>query len=205
MFEAWDMIAGRRDPDLGGAPDLLDVVGVNFYDNNQWAAQGADDRARGGRLSPVPRHIDREPSALWAADHRHRNRHRGGGRRGLAPPHRCGDQGGRRGGGAHRGVLRVSRHGLSGLDGRPALPLRPDRRRPGLGRPARRPDPRPSPVAPATLMIGATPAHLPTGNSRDLRRFTPPRAAPPLPRTAARSPSTPSPPRRSRARPPPRR
>lgn len=36
MFEAWDMIAGRRDPDLGGAPDLLDVVGVNFYDNNQW-------------------------------------------------------------------------------------------------------------------------------------------------------------------------
>jgi beta-glucosidase/6-phospho-beta-glucosidase/beta-galactosidase len=40
MFESWDMIAGRRDPDLGGAPDLLDVVGINFYKNNQWIHEG---------------------------------------------------------------------------------------------------------------------------------------------------------------------
>ncbi|WP_237478008.1 beta-glucosidase [Lichenibacterium dinghuense] len=40
MFEGWDMIAGRREPDLGGAPDLLDVVGVNFYPDNQWVHGG---------------------------------------------------------------------------------------------------------------------------------------------------------------------
>lgn len=40
MFEAWDMIAGRRDPDLGGSPDLLDIVGVNFYANNEWVDHG---------------------------------------------------------------------------------------------------------------------------------------------------------------------
>ncbi len=40
MFEAWDMIAGRRAPELGGSPDLLDVVGVNFYADNQWVHDG---------------------------------------------------------------------------------------------------------------------------------------------------------------------
>ncbi len=35
-FQAWDMIAGRTAPGLGGAPELLDVVGVNYYWNNQW-------------------------------------------------------------------------------------------------------------------------------------------------------------------------
>jgi hypothetical protein len=36
QFEAWDMIAGVRDPDLGGHPRYLDVMGVNFYHSNQW-------------------------------------------------------------------------------------------------------------------------------------------------------------------------
>ena len=40
MFESWDMIAGRRDPELGGSPDLLDVVGINFYADNQWVHKG---------------------------------------------------------------------------------------------------------------------------------------------------------------------
>ena len=40
MFDAWDMIAGRRDQDLGGSPDCLDIVGVNFYSNNQWFHHG---------------------------------------------------------------------------------------------------------------------------------------------------------------------
>ncbi len=40
MFESWDMIAGRRDPELGGSPDLLDVVGVNFYGDNEWVHDG---------------------------------------------------------------------------------------------------------------------------------------------------------------------
>lgn len=40
QWEAWDMIAGRRDVDLGGAERYLDVVGVNFYHDNQWEVPG---------------------------------------------------------------------------------------------------------------------------------------------------------------------
>jgi beta-glucosidase/6-phospho-beta-glucosidase/beta-galactosidase len=40
-FQAWDMIAGRAAPGLGGAPELLDVVGVNYYWNNQWLCTSA--------------------------------------------------------------------------------------------------------------------------------------------------------------------
>jgi hypothetical protein len=36
MFEAWDMLAGRAQPELGGKEDYLDVIGVNYYDRNQW-------------------------------------------------------------------------------------------------------------------------------------------------------------------------
>jgi beta-glucosidase/6-phospho-beta-glucosidase/beta-galactosidase len=34
--QTWDMIAGRTEPELGGAERLLDIVGVNYYPNNQW-------------------------------------------------------------------------------------------------------------------------------------------------------------------------
>jgi beta-glucosidase/6-phospho-beta-glucosidase/beta-galactosidase len=40
QWEAWDMLAGRRDPELGGAPGYLDIVGVNFYHDNQWEVPG---------------------------------------------------------------------------------------------------------------------------------------------------------------------
>ncbi|MET0314073.1 MAG: beta-glucosidase, partial [Hansschlegelia sp.] len=36
QFEAHDMIAGRLAPELGGSPDKLDIVGMNFYPDNQW-------------------------------------------------------------------------------------------------------------------------------------------------------------------------
>jgi beta-glucosidase/6-phospho-beta-glucosidase/beta-galactosidase len=36
QFQALDMLAGREAPELGGHPDLVDVVGVNFYPHNQW-------------------------------------------------------------------------------------------------------------------------------------------------------------------------
>ena len=40
QFEAWDMIAGRTAPELGGAEYYLDIVGVNFYAANQWEVPG---------------------------------------------------------------------------------------------------------------------------------------------------------------------
>lgn len=36
MFEAWDMLCGTRDQDLGGHPKYLDILGVNYYHSNQW-------------------------------------------------------------------------------------------------------------------------------------------------------------------------
>ncbi len=36
QFEAWDLLAGRSPKDLGGQPRYLDVVGVNYYAENQW-------------------------------------------------------------------------------------------------------------------------------------------------------------------------
>lgn len=36
QFQALDMLAGRRKPDLGGAPEYLDIIGLNYYYNNQW-------------------------------------------------------------------------------------------------------------------------------------------------------------------------
>ncbi|MCC4614759.1 beta-glucosidase [Xanthomonas campestris pv. asclepiadis] len=45
QFEAWDMICGRQWPGLGGAPQYLDIVGLNYYADNQWYLGGA----------PIPR------------------------------------------------------------------------------------------------------------------------------------------------------
>jgi hypothetical protein len=36
MFEAWDMLSGRTHPELGGRREYLDVIGVNYYERNQW-------------------------------------------------------------------------------------------------------------------------------------------------------------------------
>lgn len=40
QFEACDMLAGRLCPELGGNPRYLDIVGVNFYHDNQWEQPG---------------------------------------------------------------------------------------------------------------------------------------------------------------------
>ncbi|MEN3338398.1 MAG: hypothetical protein V7647_2074 [Acidobacteriota bacterium] len=40
QFEAWDMILGRTQPELGGREDLIDVIGVNYYIHNQFVWQG---------------------------------------------------------------------------------------------------------------------------------------------------------------------
>lgn len=40
QWEAWDMITGRAQPDLGGHARYLDITGVNFYHDNQWEVPG---------------------------------------------------------------------------------------------------------------------------------------------------------------------
>ena len=39
QFQAWDMLSGRICSELGGRPEYLDLLGVNYYSNNQWIHQ----------------------------------------------------------------------------------------------------------------------------------------------------------------------
>jgi len=41
MFQAYDWITGRAEPQLGGDPSLVDVLGFNYYPHNQWYLEGA--------------------------------------------------------------------------------------------------------------------------------------------------------------------
>ena len=36
QFESWDMLCGRLAPELGGDESCLDIIGCNYYWNNQW-------------------------------------------------------------------------------------------------------------------------------------------------------------------------
>jgi polysaccharide biosynthesis protein PelF len=40
QFQALDLIMGRHWPQIGGDPSFLDIVGVNYYANNQWIHGG---------------------------------------------------------------------------------------------------------------------------------------------------------------------
>lgn len=40
QYQAWDMLTGRVWPSLGGDPRYLDVIGVNFYPDNQFMLDG---------------------------------------------------------------------------------------------------------------------------------------------------------------------
>ncbi len=56
QFEACDMLCGRLAPELGGGPDVLDLVGVNFYPDNQWYL--------GDRTIPLGHHAHRPLSEM---------------------------------------------------------------------------------------------------------------------------------------------
>jgi hypothetical protein len=40
QFESYDLLMGRLEPELGGHPAMIDVVGLNFYPHNQWYYHG---------------------------------------------------------------------------------------------------------------------------------------------------------------------
>ena len=40
QFEAWDWLAGRAEPGLGGQTDFLDILGLNYYPDNHWFWSG---------------------------------------------------------------------------------------------------------------------------------------------------------------------
>jgi hypothetical protein len=36
VFQFWDIVSGRMMPELGGSPENLDIMGLNYYWTNQW-------------------------------------------------------------------------------------------------------------------------------------------------------------------------
>ena len=40
QYQAWDMLAGRLWPMLGGQEKYLDIIGLNYYSHNQWVFEG---------------------------------------------------------------------------------------------------------------------------------------------------------------------
>jgi beta-glucosidase/6-phospho-beta-glucosidase/beta-galactosidase len=40
QYQAMDMLTGRLAPELGGRPEYVDILGVNYYPDNQWGVDG---------------------------------------------------------------------------------------------------------------------------------------------------------------------
>lgn len=40
QYQAWDMLSGRLWPLLGGQDKYLDIIGLNYYNHNQWVYEG---------------------------------------------------------------------------------------------------------------------------------------------------------------------
>lgn len=46
-YEAWDMLCGKKLPEIGGDPKYLDIIGVNYYIHNQeWVISGKGQGAQ---------------------------------------------------------------------------------------------------------------------------------------------------------------
>jgi beta-glucosidase/6-phospho-beta-glucosidase/beta-galactosidase len=52
QYEAWDMLAGRSKPHLGGAEKYLDILGGNYYVHNQWVFGGSFITSEDPRYRP---------------------------------------------------------------------------------------------------------------------------------------------------------
>ncbi len=66
QFEAWDILIGRFEPELGGSPESLDLIGVNYYWDNQWIHNGP--RTPTGH--PQHRPLHRMLADTWERYHR---------------------------------------------------------------------------------------------------------------------------------------
>ena len=65
QFEAWDMLAGRIAPELGGSENLLDVVGMNYYASNQWVLGGPRLAWEGAARDPRWRPLNKLMERVW--------------------------------------------------------------------------------------------------------------------------------------------
>ncbi len=75
VFESFDMLAGRINPELGGSQKHLGTVGINYYWNNQWVLGGdtlAEDDERRVPLREILRRVyDRYESNIFIGETAH--------------------------------------------------------------------------------------------------------------------------------------
>ncbi len=57
QFQAFDMLCGKLNPELGGKPEYLDIIGLNYYFHNQWFYPNRRKIARGHALYRPPNEI----------------------------------------------------------------------------------------------------------------------------------------------------
>jgi hypothetical protein len=55
QYQAWDMLSGKSWPSLGGQPGYLDIIGVNFYPDNQFMLDGSTIPRGDARYKPFSR------------------------------------------------------------------------------------------------------------------------------------------------------
>ena len=57
QHQAWDLLSGRLEPELGGRDEYLDLMGFNFYHSNQWEYDGErlkwEKHPRDARWTPL--------------------------------------------------------------------------------------------------------------------------------------------------------
>ena len=72
QYDAWDMLAGRVKPELGGAEKYLDIIGINYYVHNQWIMGGSSIAQDNPRYRPfreiVKEVYDRYERPLFVAE-----------------------------------------------------------------------------------------------------------------------------------------
>ncbi len=64
QWQAWDLIAGRMEPELGGSLQALDIVGVNHYHSSQWEVL-TEDRLRWHEQDPRRRPVAALLADVW--------------------------------------------------------------------------------------------------------------------------------------------
>lgn len=64
QWQAWDLLCGRLEPELGGHAAALDIVGVNHYHSSQWEL-GTERRLRWHEQDPRRRPLAELLKAAW--------------------------------------------------------------------------------------------------------------------------------------------
>ena len=69
-YEAWDILCGLQQPELGGSPEILDIVGVNIYNFNQAQINADQSREVLGLEDPRRKGLGELLKFAWERYHR---------------------------------------------------------------------------------------------------------------------------------------